>query len=209
MTTLTRWHSLVCATLIGMGCFGPERPDSSETPVDTAVGDDPSVESVSCADAPTVVGQIIERSCASCHGEFSPGNGGFSTIQDVDAMVDSFHVIPGYPEASSIYYRSANGDMPQGASAEKLTDYELDAMYQWISCGAEDWVEEADRVFISLDDEMDIIEADLRASFEDGTEIDIRYFRLTHLYNADVQTKTIQTQTGHRQDDQLFGSEYQ
>ena len=82
--------------------------------------------------------------------------------------------------------------MPQG-SPRKKPDYELDAMYQWISCGAEDWVEEADRVFISLDDEMDIIEADLRASIEDGTEIDIRYFRLTHLYNADVQTKTIQT----------------
>ncbi len=138
--------------------------------------------------------EILNQHCAKCHGE----NGGSHTkymVIDRKAMVQDQKVVkPGNPERSLIIERitSIDDPMPPERKAEPLNKNEIEVLQEWIKAGAPDWklVPPPEREFVSTEKIISMIEADAKAA----KEIDrpsLRYFTLTHLYNAKAPEEEI------------------
>lgn len=66
------------------------------------------------------VRRVLTASCAPCHsGREGVAEGGFGEIFDVEAMVAARLVVPGDPEASPLYTRTVDGEMPPGLVEEE------------------------------------------------------------------------------------------
>jgi hypothetical protein len=66
------------------------------------------------------VRRVLTASCAPCHsGREGVAAGGFGEIFDVEAMVAARLVVPGEPEASPLYTRTVDGEMPPGLVEEE------------------------------------------------------------------------------------------
>jgi len=93
----------------------------------------PSANSAAAASlASTLNGQaqkLIQAKCAACHGQNSPGRGGFRTASDISAMIVEGKIVPGAPESSRIYQRVLNNQMPPSGP---LSDKEKMLMATWI-----------------------------------------------------------------------------
>jgi hypothetical protein len=176
--------------LLLLGCFGAERPDVDDH--QDAYDDTGEENTVLCEDATAQTQELFEEHCVACHGNDGSDLGGFGVIEDVNALIssDKRYVVPGYPEESYLYQRVEDGDMPPGN--EPFSDRQVDVLHSWISCGAEDFSGEAERPFLSLDDEMARIEEDLRALGDEELAENARYLRLTHLYNAGEPSERLQ-----------------
>lgn len=67
---------------------------------------------------------IFKPRCASCHANFTV----------YESLMDSGTVLAKNPDQSSLYLRTASGQMPKGGPA--LSVAEVSAIYDWISAGA-------------------------------------------------------------------------
>ncbi|WP_218110228.1 c-type cytochrome domain-containing protein [Oligoflexus tunisiensis] len=74
---------------------------------------------------------ILQRNCAKCHGA-GASSGGFSIVDDVEAMITSNkYIIPGAPQDSAIYKRIAVAkNMPPSGP---LSDADAETIKQWIA----------------------------------------------------------------------------
>lgn len=76
--------------------------------------------------------------CVSCHGSINPAH--HLDLSSYEKMATGKHlpplIVPGDPEESSLYIECATGKMPKGGP--KLTQAELNALYDWIKDGARD-----------------------------------------------------------------------
>ncbi len=183
--------------LVLAGCTQPtwrttaDLTDTSADPSDSASGDTEDTggsdtggdgDELACEDAAPAAETLVLESCAACHGAEGTGQGGFSTIEDVPAMVDAGMVVPGEPDQSTLWTRVAAGEMPPSGALEAT---EQAILHDWIACGADDWRTEADRGFVSDAAVWEALQADLDV-LDDRDRENARYLSLVHLYNADV-----------------------
>jgi hypothetical protein len=125
-----------------------------ETPDPSAITFDGSVvtASVGCEATTAQATDILTNSCAFCHTASNIGN--FSTILDVNAMINApvatpsyidpttnkaySYVVPGQPDRSFIYVRMARGDMPQAITDPRTAQYRIptisdkSVIHEWI-----------------------------------------------------------------------------
>ncbi len=81
----------------------------------------------------------IRGKCLSCHSGSKPAH--HLDLSTYEKIVKNSHLppllVPGKPEDSVLYTSCAKGEMPKGGGA-KLTQQELNALYDWIKEGAKD-----------------------------------------------------------------------
>lgn len=95
---------------------------------------------VEAAMAGTEGAQVLARYCAGCHGGPDAGSdarrGGFGAVTNVPRMIELALLVPGDAEASEVYRRVRDGEMPPPAVAERPSAAELEALRAWIAAGA-------------------------------------------------------------------------
>ena len=127
---------------------------------------------------------ILQKNCSLCHGE----HGSFTEdlVLEYTSLMEDGTIIPGNPNASEFYRRLIEDTpekprMPWGQPA--LSDRALETIRLWIEAGAPDWEVQYDVNFITMDVMLSAI-SDHVASLAPFDRPFVRYFTLTHLYNA-------------------------
>lgn len=135
---------------------------------------------------------ILKRHCYRCHGEGGKAESELYVLNR-ESLVPR-RVNPGDPEKSSLLVKIRSGEMPQ--DAEPLTQADQDTLQKWIAAGAEDFAAgQPVRKFVSPADTLVAIAADL-TKIEKTNRDDlpfIRYFTITHLYNAGLDDDQLAT----------------
>ena len=127
---------------------------------------------------------ILQKNCALCHGE----HGSFTEdlVLEYTSLIEDGTIIPGDPNGSEFYRRLLEDTpekprMPWGQPA--LSESALATIRQWIAVGAPNWEVQYDVNFITTDTMLSAI-TDHVASLAPFDRPFVRYFTLTHLYNA-------------------------
>ena len=140
--------------------------------------------------------EVVNTHCAGCHSG-SDAKGGFGAVLDAARLRDTGKVVPFTPEESPLYLRIAGGSMPPAAVADRPDDADVEAIKDWILCGASDFDGPApQRSFKSINDVLAVIRSDLRAVTRPADRLRYRYLVLTHLYNAGVPDETLDAYRG-------------
>jgi hypothetical protein len=96
--------------------------------------------------------------------------------------------MPGKPELSPVYQRMSAGSMPPASVAKRPGDVDIQAVKDWISCGAENWngtgAAQAALPFVSVDDRLITMLRDVRSISNPTDRTRIRYLDLSMLANA-------------------------
>lgn len=137
---------------------------------------------------------ILEQNCLNCHGQ----SGAFreKVVIDHSFLIKNELIVPGNPDASVFYQRLISTDitkrMPLGQP--ELSTMALTIVREWISEGASDWKAnfDSDRRFVSLSDIFETMGQHLLLLPASERRF-ARYFTLTHLYNAGVDSDTLTT----------------
>jgi hypothetical protein len=142
---------------------------------------------------PSKVQAILRTNCYRCHGQDGSVEGGFNFVLDRDQMVARQLVIPGDAENSKIYTRVRDGEMPEPGESPRPSEADIAILKDWIDGNAIDFSPpKAKRKFISPANILELINADL-AQLKDRNRPFIRYFTITHLYNAGLSEDELQT----------------
>lgn len=133
---------------------------------------------------------VFQAACTKCHG----GGAGSGPIKDILDAAD-LRSIPGMidtlePEKSQLYQSIATGRMPLGA--DKLADADIEAVREWIAEGAPDFEGGGGNngggaigaPFISYDQEVQCVLADLSANVDKRKAYYTRYVTLVPQWNA-------------------------
>ena len=135
---------------------------------------------------------IFQQNCLNCHGE----HGAFTEeiIIEHTALIETGAVVPGEPDASELYKRlieeRVERRMPLGLPP--LTPAAIDTIRQWILAGAPNWenTSQAAGTFITPKEMLEIIENHVN-SLAPFDRTFVRYFTMTHLYNAGETTEAL------------------
>lgn len=137
---------------------------------------------------------ILKTHCYRCHGEDGKSEGGFGYATDARLLVGRKRIVPGDPGKSKLLKRMLNADDPMPPSEEKVrpsTD-ELTLLKKWIEAGVPAPDERTPRSFVKPEKILKAMRDDLeKAGVRDRPFL--RYFTLTHLYNADLSAEEIQS----------------
>jgi formylglycine-generating enzyme required for sulfatase activity/mono/diheme cytochrome c family protein len=135
---------------------------------------------------------ILEKHCAACH--FEKGNeGGFDVVLDQQRLLQRNYIVPKDLSKSLLYERMLKKEMPPGEVESRPSDAEIAVIKQWIEAGAADFnPTTAKREFISTSKVLEIIRDDLKG-FDPRDRKFIRYFTLSHLYNAGFSESEMQS----------------
>ncbi|MEN9554633.1 MAG: hypothetical protein RLZZ232_919 [Planctomycetota bacterium] len=148
----------------------------------------------SLAEAQAVAG-ILKNACYRCHGEGGTNEGGMNYVASLE-RVREFLVRPGDPEGSLLIRRIASTDsatlMPPAGEMPQLSPANVQTIRSWIANGAQVPSSQSQRTFITAEQVIQTIHADLMTLNERSRRF-IRYFTLTHLYNAGVSEEEMQT----------------
>ena len=142
---------------------------------------------------------VFQKNCAQCHGPNSKGEGGLKDILDVKKLIEAAgkdYIIPGNPDKSYIFQRIKDGEMPpdEKVVTSRPSDEDVALLKEWITAGAPtvgDAV--AERKFIGPDEVLAAMKADLESIRRAKDRGFVRYFTLTHLYNAGVPDEQLET----------------
>jgi hypothetical protein len=162
---------------------------------DTAAEEEAPAEQTANAEGPAAaVLKVFETHCARCHQDGKLVDrekpaGGFGYILDLEALArNPEYAAPGNPSSSQVYSRVISNSMPKdidyaggyfGPSQE-----ETKAIADWINSLAEAPATTiATREFVEDEDLVDLMADDIK-ELSDFERPRVRYFTLTHLYNA-------------------------
>lgn len=141
-----------------------------------------------CSQAPKKAQAALTTYCGSCHGTASTGMGGFKVADDPVLLVSGGKVVAGKPEMSPVYVRMSAGSMPPASVAKRPGDADIQAVKDWISCGAENWngatTTQTLLPFVSVDNRLETLLRDVRSIANPTDRLRIRYFDLSMLANA-------------------------
>ena len=151
---------------------------------------------VRAADTPAELAKraqaILKQHCYRCHGEGGKAESELYVLNH-ESLVPR-RVTPGEPEKSSLLAKIRSGEMPQ--DGELLTKEDQETLRKWIAAGASDFAAgRPARKFVSPADTLSAIAADLakiEKTNRDGLPF-IRYFTITHLYNAGLDDDQLAT----------------
>lgn len=158
-------------------------------------------------DIATEARSVLERHCYVCHGKDGVQESGLHVLDWSGLTADGraensadAPVVPGQPRSSNLLRRMRDGSMPPDPEFDNRsrTVPQPDAaaiatIERWIRGGAPSFEEPIDREFISPESMLKYIADDLRERVRDRDRRFIRYFTLTHLYNAGVRDDEIAT----------------
>lgn len=134
---------------------------------------------------------ILKERFYSCHGEGGAAEGGVNYVLDVPRLVSRGKVIARNSAKSKLFTQVRDGNMPK--DGEPLSKAEMETLQQWIDAGAPDFNPPvAKREFISTAKMFEFMQADL-AAIDSRKRPLIRYFTLTHLYNAGLSDDELAT----------------
>lgn len=133
-----------------------------------------------------VAGSIVaQEKCYACHGIKQLGNPKFNILNArIYAESDDPFVAHGDLEASKIWQYVATDKMPKGK--EKLTEAEKLSLRRWIQLGGQVAVPQAEREWVSAEQELQSIVQDLRNAKEEDRAT-YRYVSLRNVYNNPKQ----------------------
>lgn len=128
------------------------------------------------------VEDVLQARCAGCHTGANAKK--FDYVDDLGRLVDEGKIVMGDPVGSQLYQRVETDSMPQGGPP--LTDYEKLELRAWIAecTPPEGPVSCADNPFISTDVMIEQMRVSVFTDVEISAQPFIRFFTLTHLYNA-------------------------
>jgi TPR repeat protein/mono/diheme cytochrome c family protein len=149
---------------------------------------------------------VFKVNCYRCHGDRGAAEGGMAYITDLAKLVERKKVVPGNPGGSKLYKKIASEDDPMPPLTDddnkpitqRPSKEQIALVRQWIEAGAPSDVPAiavAARPFISNDDIFSAIQTDLAAANE-RSRVYLRYFTITHLYNAGLNDDELQTYRG-------------
>lgn len=162
----------------------------TNTPLDSEVSEPSPQPSLSIA---RQAKQVLTKHCYACHGEKGKAEGGFNFVLAVPKLLEGSHyVVPGDPAGSYLFDRVADRQMPPREEGESLSDLEIETLRQWILAGAPNFNEQQPRKFVRFDDMFLAMSIDLERTQQRDRRF-IRYFSLTHLYNAGDSNDELQT----------------
>jgi mono/diheme cytochrome c family protein len=137
---------------------------------------------------------ILVAHCGKCHG--ATPTAGFS-FRNRPGMLAKKHLVPGDAEHSRLYIRaalSADDPMPPATENNPLKPEEKALLKAWIQAGAPQAPsapgDAKARKFVTTEQMLTAIADDLKQADERDRPF-LRYFTLTHLYNAGAQTEEI------------------
>ena len=134
---------------------------------------------------------ILKEHCYSCHGEAGAAEGGVNYVLEVPRLISRGKLVAGNAVKSKLYTQVKTGNMPK--DSEPLSKADIETLRQWIDAGAPDFnPPAAQREFISPAKMFEFIKADLEAIDSRKRPL-IRYFTLTHLYNAGLSDDELAT----------------
>jgi len=173
----------------------------ANTPSTTAVGSSPTA--ASAAPAPVTaegtqlasqVHAILEAKCYNCHGKDGTSEGGFNYVLNLE-KISRTHLTPKEPTKSLLFERMTATDdsvMPPPGEEPRTTPADIATIKAWIMAGAPALPTTEKRGFIKNEQVVAAISKDLEAASERSRRF-LRYFTLTHLYNAGVSEDELQT----------------
>jgi mono/diheme cytochrome c family protein len=149
---------------------------------------------------------VLKANCYRCHGERGAAEGGMAYVTDLGKLVERKKVTPGNPAGSKLFKKIASEDDPMPPLTDddnkpitqRPSKEQIALVRQWIEAGAPSDVPAiaiAARPFISNDDIFSAIQKDLAAA-NDRSRVYLRYFTITHLYNAGLNDDELQTYRG-------------
>jgi hypothetical protein len=140
------------------------------------------------------VEKVLRASCYRCHGEEGASEGGFNFVLNLEKLAHTV-VTPNNLRESLLYERiSARDDsvMPPPGEKPRPTATDIAMIKGWIEAGAPVPAPAKPREWISNDAIIKYIVADVRQAPERSRRF-LRFFTLTHLYNANVSEDELQT----------------
>jgi hypothetical protein len=127
---------------------------------------------------------VVETYCASCHGAI-PVNNGLSNILDAANLVKRGTVVPDDAENSPLYKRISTNTMPPASVQKRPSADDIQAVRDWIECGAEPFDTPAPVYpFVDIDARLREMLDDVRSIRNDADREDVRYIELYTLANA-------------------------
>ncbi len=140
------------------------------------------------------VEKVLRANCYRCHGEEGASEGGFNFVLNLDKLAHTV-VTPGNLRESTLWERISARDenaMPPPGEKPRPSPTEIATIKSWIEAGAHVPALAKAREWISNDAIVKYILADVRQASERSRRF-LRYFTLTHLYNAGVSEDEMQT----------------
>jgi formylglycine-generating enzyme required for sulfatase activity len=140
--------------------------------------------------------KVLKQHCYKCHGENGVAVAGLNVLNWKQLTGADGFIVPKAVGESSLYdYMDGGGMPPEDDDRVKVmpTQDEIKVIKDWILAGAPDFEQEIVREFISPEQMVGFIENDLRKNVEARERKHMRYFTLTHLYNANIPDAEIDT----------------
>jgi mono/diheme cytochrome c family protein len=137
---------------------------------------------------------ILEAKCYSCHGKDGANEGGFNFILNLEKLART-HITPKNPSASLIFERMTATDdsvMPPLGEEPRASAADIATIKAWILAGAPPLPTMQKRDYIKNEQVVAYIAEDVKKASERSRRF-LRYFTLTHLYNAGVSEDELQT----------------
>jgi mono/diheme cytochrome c family protein len=171
--------------------FAPAAPTAPAIP---AAAQAPAPVSAQGAELASQAEKVLRANCYRCHGEEGTSEGGFNFVLNLEKLARTV-VKPRNSTDSLLYERMSAKDesvMPPEGETPRPAASDIALVKAWIDAGAPALATEKPRDFISNDTIVKHILADVRTASERSRRF-MRYFTLTHLYNAGVSEDELQT----------------
>lgn len=133
---------------------------------------------------------ILERNCLHCHrGDSSASRAKFD-VRSAESMMDAGVVVAGEPESSLVWELAHRGTMPPRSQGQlsRLTPADAQVVADWIAAGANEFPASSPRDYISLQQTLAAIQADLQALPDQAMRSRQRYFSLVEASNNSAVT---------------------
>ena len=137
--------------------------------------------------------EILKTNCYRCHGQDGTVEGDmYNYVIDLKTLVSRKKVLPGNAAKSKIIQRIILEEMPPEGEKQRPSEKDIVILKQWINSGAADIAAAPAREFIAPEKIIRRIQADLLDINEKDCRF-VRYFTITHLYNAGFSEDELQT----------------
>ena len=137
---------------------------------------------------------ILQTNCYRCHGEEGTSEGGFNFALNLQKLAKAL-VKPKNAAGSTLYQRITATDdsaMPPIGEDPRPSQSDVATIKAWIDAGSPAPTLNETREFITTDQVVKYIAEDIEKSAERSRRF-LRYFTLTHLYNAGVSEDELKT----------------
>ena len=136
---------------------------------------------------------VFKDNCYRCHGRDGSDEGGLNFILQSDELIAKGYIIPGDTSGSRLYKRVAAGTMPPADEQPRPTADQTASLKKWIEAGAPQLIAPpASRAWIANADIVRTIYDDVQRHDSADRQF-LRYFTLTHLYNAGLSDDELQS----------------